>query len=107
MRDRFHSSPKAAVQVFKPPTPQWSSAMLVDNQSHATEHTSSVPDDIYDEEDSRSCDDSASDEDSMFSGEMDIVEDDSDTTSPSAMNVSAKEALSAVRPPIEIGRAHV
>ena len=74
--------------------------MIQDHQScavaayhqSATEHTSSVPEDVCDgEEDSRSID-SASDDDSssIFSGDMDVAEQESDTTSASAMNTSAK-----------------
>jgi len=63
----------------------------MDNQpTHATQRAPSVPDDIYDDDDNRSID-SSSDLDSLFSEDMDVVEDTS-ATSGSAMAVSTKDA---------------
>lgn len=98
VKQRFHTFDSTSMQEAKilSPTPQWANAVLVNEQLPATEHTSLVPDDVYDDDDNRSID-SSSDCDSLLSVDMDVVEEDSsDATSASAcasgtgMVVSAK-----------------
>lgn len=97
MKDRFQSTTVSVSQETKhyPPTPQWTTVVLMSSHgpTHAPQLTPSVPDDIYDEDDNRTID-SSSDFDSLFSEEMDIIEEHSAATSGSPMAISAKEALS-------------
>ncbi|THH27637.1 hypothetical protein EUX98_g6544 [Antrodiella citrinella] len=100
MKERFFTTSIPDTKL-SPPTPQWTTVVLMNKQAptYAVQRTPSVPDDIYDDDDNRSID-SSSDADSLFSEEMDVVEEQSDATSASAMVMSAKieAAISAAKP---------